>query len=246
MCRRSLILVTAAALTAVFAASLAAWPLPSAADKPRPAPKTNAANRTAALKEPKTFASYEALTGYIEQYSKLANLANLYFYDGSESLRAQEALPGERAVAAPKAAVVGQVAGDYSLTNVQVEGVDEADIVKTDGKYLYAMSGSKIAIISAYPPDDAELLSEIVFPGSPIELFISGDRMVVFGTADGSGEFTAVIYDVADREKPVLEKTITSPSRYVTSRFIGDYAYVILDADVYDPHGSKNDKPVLP
>lgn len=246
MLKRSLIIVIAAALTAVFAASLAAWPLPSAANKPRPAPKTNAVNRTAALKEPKTFASYEALAGYIEQYSKLANLANLYFYDGSESLRAQEALPRERAMAAPKAAVTDQAVDEHSLTNVQVEGVDEADIVKTDGKYLYALTGGKIVIIGAYPPEKAQLLSTVEFPGSPIELFIAGDRMVVFGTADGSGEFTAVIYDIADREKPVLEKTITSPAQYVTSRLIGDYAYVILNADVYDPRGSENGKPALP
>ena len=33
-------------------------------------------------------------------------------------------------------------ASDYSTTNIQVDGVDEADIVKNDGKYIYTVSYS--------------------------------------------------------------------------------------------------------
>ena len=39
--------------------------------------------------------------------------------------------------------------GEYSKTNVQVEGIDEADVVKTDGKYIYAVSNSNVYIFSA-------------------------------------------------------------------------------------------------
>jgi len=45
---------------------------------------------------------------------------------------------------------------DYSLTNVQVEGVDEADIVKTDGTYIYIISNQSIVILKAYPPEEAK------------------------------------------------------------------------------------------
>jgi inhibitor of cysteine peptidase len=41
----------------------------------------------------------------------------------------------------------------HSTTNVQVEGVDEADCVKTDGEFLYIASGEVISIIKAYPPE---------------------------------------------------------------------------------------------
>ena len=34
---------------------------------------------------------------------------------------------------------------DYSETNVQVAGVDEADIVKTDGKYIYVVSNNQFS-----------------------------------------------------------------------------------------------------
>ncbi|MFN4133039.1 MAG: beta-propeller domain-containing protein, partial [Candidatus Hadarchaeales archaeon] len=50
---------------------------------------------------------------------------------------------------------------DYSTTNIQVEGVDEADIVKTDGKYLYVVSKNSIIIILAYPPEQAKIVSKI-------------------------------------------------------------------------------------
>ena len=64
------------------------------------------------------------------------------------------AVPGlfERQAFAPEAGGGGgddSAAFDYSRTNVQVEGVDEADIVKTDGKYIYVVSGQKVVIIDA-------------------------------------------------------------------------------------------------
>ena len=40
---------------------------------------------------------------------------------------------------------------DYSGTNIQELGVDEPDIVKTDGTYLYVISNSKLYIIYAFP-----------------------------------------------------------------------------------------------
>ena len=71
---------------------------------------------------------------------------------------------------------------DYSQTNVQVTGVDEPDIVKTDGVYLYIVSGNKVIIVKANPADDAEIISEITVDSSQsiINIFIDGNRLVVF------------------------------------------------------------------
>jgi len=52
---------------------------------------------------------------------------------------------------------------DYSTTNIQVAGVDEADSVKTDGRYLYVSKGNLVYIIMAYPPESAKLLTKIEF-----------------------------------------------------------------------------------
>jgi inhibitor of cysteine peptidase len=71
----------------------------------------------------------------------------------------------------------------YSDTNVQVAGVDEADIVKTDGKYIYVMARNSIYIAQAYPAESARILTNVTIPGfNPQELFIEGDRLMIFGT----------------------------------------------------------------
>jgi len=128
----------------------------------------------------------------------------------------------------------------YSTTNIQVAGVDEADIVKTDGKYLYAVSGQNIFILNAYPPEEAELLSKIVFNGTyPREIFVSGDRLVVLGYTLYRGypqanEKTSVrVYDISDRAKPVLKRDLSMSGGYFSSRMIGDYAYIVISQPAY-------------
>ncbi len=46
-------------------------------------------------------------------------------------------------------------------TNVQVEGVDEADIIKNDGKYLYRLVFDKLYIISLLPADKMKVAETI-------------------------------------------------------------------------------------
>ena len=62
---------------------------------------------------------------------------------------------------------------DYSSTNVQVAGVDEADIVKTDGEYIYLVSKEKVIIVKAYPAETAQVVSEISLNGSIWNLYIN-------------------------------------------------------------------------
>src|SRR3990172_4557862 len=82
-----------------------------------------------------------------------------------------ESLSSAKGAAASPAPEEG--ASGFSTTNIQVAGVDEADIVKNDGKYLYVISKNKVYIINAYPPGDAEILSMIEFKGNPQELYVS-------------------------------------------------------------------------
>jgi len=70
---------------------------------------------------------------------------------------------------------------EYSATNVQVAGVDEADLVKTDGEYLYIVSENNLTILKAYPAEDAEILSQISLNGTLRGIFIKGDKLAVFG-----------------------------------------------------------------
>jgi uncharacterized secreted protein with C-terminal beta-propeller domain len=150
----------------------------------------------------------------------------------------------------------GMRADDFSTTNIQVAGVDEADIVKNDGKYIYVVSKNKIFIVDAYPPEDAEILSTIEIKGQIHELYINGDRLVVLGNDYGYIEYqepprearpsmvapdkveiypgrmssqlaVAHVYDVSDRSNPELVKEVTVDGNYFDSRMIGDHVYVI-------------------
>jgi len=140
-------------------------------------------------------------------------------------------------------------APDYSGTNIQVQGVDEADIVKTDGKYIYVVSGNKLHIVNAYPADDAELVSSASLGEVyPYEIFIEDDYVLVFGqkyydrgiietvyeevTGDyypHYGDYTVVqIWDVSDRGDPELERTVEFEGGYISSRKIDSTVYFII------------------
>jgi inhibitor of cysteine peptidase len=149
---------------------------------------------------------------------------------------------------------------DHSATNIQVAGVDEADIVKTDGEYIYLVSGNRTIIVKAYPPEQAQVLSEIELEGTIIGIFINGDRLVVFeggmpyyydtvrlGFAVSEAYLPYIspgtsikVYDVSDRENPRLQRDISADGQYLSSRMIGDYAYVVINEPVYEQDDELN------
>jgi len=134
---------------------------------------------------------------------------------------------------------------DYSETNIQVEGVDEADLVKTDGEYIYLVSGNSVLMVKAYPPDDAAVMARLESAKEVGDIFINGDKLVVFYTGYGQGykgermpasgeRYTDVkIFDVSDRSNPTLDRTISAKGLYFNSRMIGDYVYVIVREEAY-------------
>jgi len=137
---------------------------------------------------------------------------------------------------------------EFSGTNIQVEGVDEADVVKTDGEYIYLVSGEKVHIVRAYPPMEAELVSTINMDGWVLDIFINGDKLAVFlcdevhrilQTGETIKEFyyeeltTVRIYDVSDRASPTLDRNVTAGGYYVSSRMIGDYVYVVTNQNAF-------------
>jgi inhibitor of cysteine peptidase len=140
---------------------------------------------------------------------------------------------------------------DYSKTNIQVEGVDEADIVKSDGEYLYLASNNKVFILKAYPANESRVVADFQLNGTVAGLFVNGDRLVVFesvyqdivfanmpGTVFPSESMVQIkVYDIADRSNPVLVRTISSEGWYLTARMIGDYVYVIINAPAYLSEG---------
>ena len=132
-------------------------------------------------------------------------------------------------------------ASSYSTTNIQTQGVDEADIVKNDGKYIYTAMQNKITITEAFPAEEMKVLSSISLYGA-LEIFIQGDKLVVMHQSynrascghleecvySNNNNFAKVnVYDISDKTKPELENTLGITGNYFDSRMIGDYVYLI-------------------
>jgi inhibitor of cysteine peptidase len=167
---------------------------------------------------------------------------------GPQPLAARESAPKTAAPALTIPQAFDGSAADYSTTNVQIRGVDEADFVKNDGEYIYLISGDRLVIVDAYPAEKAGIISETSLPGQPVELFLSGDRLVVFSTGQDETlvkpatsvapvpywrDMTrASVYDVSDRSDPELERTISFSGSYLDSRMIGDHVYAVTTEPV--------------
>ncbi len=82
-------------------------------------------------------------------------------------------------------------AASYSDTNTQVKGVDEADIVKTDGKYLYILHGNEFVVAEAWPASALKQSSTFTLEGQPSEMFVAGDKVVVYSQVDGTKIYAA-------------------------------------------------------
>lgn len=133
----------------------------------------------------------------------------------------------------------------YSTTNVQVTGVDEADVVKTDGRYLYIASGCNVTILLAYPPEEMEVLSTLSLNSSVIGLYIHGERLAILRAPNliypisdyGVGaksipiwwcETLVEVYDVSDRRSPSLLSIVEFDGEYLSSRMVDGYLYLVV------------------
>jgi uncharacterized secreted protein with C-terminal beta-propeller domain len=76
---------------------------------------------------------------------------------------------------------------DYSGTNNQVSGVDEGDMVKTDGRHLFVLAGDGVDIVTAWPADQLAVASHIATPGWERALFLNGNRLTVISQENSWG-----------------------------------------------------------
>lgn len=153
---------------------------------------------------------------------------------------------------ATKADDYSSKAEDYSSTNVQVEGVDEADIVKNDGKYIYWLNNSTVRVIEAYPATSMKEVSKVTFDDDnfyPSEMFLDGDRLVVIGTSYDSiltqaskvsseaigiwepySNLTKVyIFNVANKSAVKVERKLSFEGDYFSSRKVDDKVYLVAN-----------------
>lgn len=194
----------------------------------------------------KKFANYEELKDFLAK----APERGIFGFGGdarigATSMDSQMIGAAPAAEFAPKAMQAG---ADYSTTNIQVAGVDEADIIKTDGNYIYVVSGKNIFIVEAYPADSAKIISKIELKSTPQNLYINGDSLVILGQDDTIYEkmqnkmiaphrysqYSFVkVFDISDKKNPKQLRDLDFEGNMNNSRMIGDYVYAITTSYSY-------------
>lgn len=123
--------------------------------------------------------SEEDLKAYFKQLMELQKSNERYGAFGEGGETAEESAASDSSGAGDS--------GNYSSTNNQVDGVDEADLVKTDGSYIYSINDSKVLITDAQNPGKLSAAAELLLEPEMYarQLFLSGDTLVVMGSQYG-------------------------------------------------------------
>lgn len=120
---------------------------------------------------------------------------------------------------------------DHSDTNVQVEGVDEADVVKTDGKYIFILSSYEktVKIVDVTGEKPRQLTSIKTEDIYNCDMYLSGGRLILLGEGNSEKQstVTAVIYDISDPNKPKELTRLKQSGNYQDSRLIDGRLYMI-------------------
>lgn len=134
---------------------------------------------------------------------------------------------------------------DYSTTNLQMEGVDESDIAKIDGSYIYTVEDKYIVItdirdgklkeVTRFLPKDCGASDRVM------EIYVDGDQLILvvqcYETSleedsafcyemNGKSTTQIQVYSIVDRKNPEFEGRLIQDGYYNTSRKIGDVVYL--------------------
>ena len=150
-------------------------------------------------------------------------------------------------------------ASQVSTTNNQVAGVDEADFIKNDNKYIYVVAGQTLRILEVWPAKQSKELSKVSIEGEPQKLFVTKDRALVYSSLKksssssktgspgyypkqectygyncsftGDGNPTLItIFDISDRANPKKVRTLKLSGSYVNARRVGQAVYTMLSS----------------
>jgi len=146
--------------------------------------------------------------------------------------------------------------GITSDTNTQVNGVDEADFVETDGHYIYVAHNDQLSIVGT----DLTVASQSSLSGNVVGEFLAGDRLTVI-TQTGTGWYgpmvrmaylpwqwnpqtTVTVYDVTDRTAPAVVTQTSFDGGFQDARAVDGVVYVVLQRGLNLPAPQYTDTPV--
>ena len=161
---------------------------------------------------------------------------------------------------------------EYGETNTQVEGVDEADIIKNDGRYLYIVasgvhSDTRLKIVDTETMTllyDEYVLTEDGKTSLGIyDIYVNGDTLVAvcnltendnskaifysgsiaFGYDPWSSNTVSVVYDISDRSSPKEVRRVKQDGRMISTRMNGSVLYTVTAYTVYNQNLDENYMP---
>ena len=123
----------------------------------------------------------------------------------------------------------GSREGEYSGTNNQEEGVDEADFLKTDGYHIYMLNGNLLVIMGVPEFGELTLESNMSVQGSPMQMMLDGDRLVIASAIN----YWSLPTDDPLRELMSEEVTVSYPGEeeysYTYTRVQNLVKYTVVD-----------------
>jgi uncharacterized secreted protein with C-terminal beta-propeller domain len=191
--------------------------------------------------------SMEKLQELLAQSAALQDNLDGALYNGT----AEKSIAGVSAQSVRSPAAQDQA--DYSGTNVQVQGVDEADIVKNDGQYIYTLNQQQLSVVKAVPADKMQLTARINYDNnfSPRDLYIDAGHLIVIGDTRTPEPLyqekrkaapalpyynpqtcKAIIYDLKDKSQLSKIREIEIEGYCLSSRKIGSSLYLVANRNI--------------
>ena len=143
---------------------------------------------------------------------------------------------------------------DFSGTNNQEQGVDEADFVKTDGFHIYFLDNGMLHIMDIPEFGEIEHASTTLIEGNPVAMMLNGDRLVVISTVSSwsldsddplsdamgwSGDWYGwrtstltkfTVYDISNTTSPSVNRELYIEGYYMTAREVGGTVRAVTHA----------------
>ena len=187
--------------------------------------------------------AFPAASSYAQIYERISRTGVTYLYKEYEgwAMTGGQASGAGREESTASADMAGSQAA-YSETNVRQEGVDEGDVVKTDGKYLYVCDGDgrSVQIVNVSTLKTAASI-QAEGEGEIQEVYADQDRLILLENSSSTriaedrdgmyyperGEESRVrIFDMTDPEHPVQSGSMSQEGSYLTARKVGDWLYL--------------------
>ncbi|MFR5876717.1 MAG: beta-propeller domain-containing protein [Eubacterium sp.] len=194
----------------------------------------------------RSFTSYDEIQSTIKQINK-SNRNGMYEF--SDTLGFSKSAYDTATVSESSAASNAAGSGNYAQTYKQVDAVDEADIIKTDGKYIYYVNYDCVVRIYNTDKKNPKQVAQVKNGDRWIDdIFLSDNRLITISN-DTDSDYNSItsvsIYDVSDIKNIKKLSSFSQSGNYSSSRMIGDMLYLVSNQYIYDddclPYVCKND-----